>query len=198
MSLTSCLKKAGTAIDQKDKAAILARARELRGEGMAANDAAIQAVDELIAKLQAQVDSHPARLSRQTSRSDEATPAGAPKTATPDTPAEPSVDTLRKALAKRFGPLIGQMEARGLLKLWPSTQAFNDGQTSEHIDGPAQGYWDGQVAHLFADGIEPGNEVAVLLHEVGEHASMKKMLGPQAYGKLVERAYDLEIGRAHV
>lgn len=102
-----------------------------------------------------------------------------------------TIDTLRTALTKRFGADIARMEARGFLKLWPSTQAFNDGQTSEHIDGPAQGYWDGKVAHLFADGIESGNEVAVLLHEVGEHASMKKMLGPQAYGKLVERAYDL-------
>jgi len=102
-----------------------------------------------------------------------------------------TIDTLRTALTKRFGADIARMEARGFLKLWPSTQAFNDGQTSEHIDGPAQGYWDGKVAHLFADGIESGNEVAVLLHEVGEHASMKKMLGPEAYGKLVERAYDL-------
>lgn len=109
----------------------------------------------------------------------------------PKPPAVQDVVDLRTALTDRFGNLIDKMEARGFLKLWPSTQAFNEGQTSEKIDGPAQGYWDGKVAHLFADGIEPGNEVAVLLHEVGEHASMKKMLGAEAYSKLVERAYDL-------
>lgn len=102
-----------------------------------------------------------------------------------------SIDSLRAVLAERFGPLIARMEARGFLKLWPSTQAFNDGQQSEKIEGPVQGYWDGKTAHLFADGIEPGLEVAVLLHEVGEHASMEDMLGPNRYQKLVDRAYDL-------
>ena len=106
-------------------------------------------------------------------------------------PTGPTTDTLRTALTDRFGKLIDKMEARGFLKLWPSTQAFNDGQQSEKIEGPVQGYWDGKTAHLFADGIEPGLEVAVLLHEVGEHASMEDMLGPNRYQKLVDRAYDL-------
>ena len=100
-------------------------------------------------------------------------------------------DTIRAALRERFGDLISKMEARGFLKIWPSTQAFNDGQTSEHLEGPVQGYWDGKQAHLFADGIAPGNEVAVLLHEVGEHASMEDMLGPNQYERLVSRAHDL-------
>ena len=100
-------------------------------------------------------------------------------------------DTIRAALRERFGDLIPKMEARGFLKIWPSTQAFNDGQTSEHLEGPVQGYWDGKQAHLFADGIAPGNEVAVLLHEVGEHASMEDMLGPNQYERLVSRAHDL-------
>ena len=100
-------------------------------------------------------------------------------------------DTIRAALRARFGDLIPKMEARGFLKIWPSTQAFNAGQTSEHLEGPVQGYWDGKQAHLFADGIAPGNEVAVLLHEVGEHASMEDMLGPNHYERLVSRAHDL-------
>ena len=100
-------------------------------------------------------------------------------------------DTIRAALRERFGELIPKMEARGFLKIWPSTQAFNDGQTSEKLEGPVQGYWDGKQAHLFADGIAPGNEVAVLLHEVGEHASMEDMLGPNQYERLVSRAHDL-------
>lgn len=100
-------------------------------------------------------------------------------------------DSIRAALRERFGDLIPKMEARGFLKIWPSTQAFNDGQQSERLEGPVQGYWDGKQAHLFADGIAPGNEVAVLLHEVGEHASMEDMLGPNQYERLVSRAHDL-------
>ncbi len=187
MSLTSCLKKAGTAINQADRAAILARARVLRGEGMAANDAAIQAVDERIAQVQAMLPSG------QVSKAEPAATASAPQPERTAKPQEndPTVAALRNTLTDRFGDQIAKMEARGFLKLWPSTQAFNDGQTSEKIEGPVQGYWDGKTAHLFADGIEPGLEVAVLLHEIGEHASMEDMLGPNRYQKLVDRAYDL-------
>ena len=100
--------------------------------------------------------------------------------------------TVRTALAKRFGIAILQMEKRGFLKIWDTTAQYNaDGQSSRQIEGVAQGMWDGKVVHLFADGIEPGNEVAVMLHEAGEHASMQKMLGPEAYKRLVARAHEL-------
>ncbi|MBA3622929.1 MAG: PLxRFG domain-containing protein [Methylibium sp.] len=51
-SLTSCVKKAGTALGAEDKAAILASARELRGAGVKTDDAATQAVDRQIKVLQ--------------------------------------------------------------------------------------------------------------------------------------------------
>lgn len=102
-----------------------------------------------------------------------------------------SVQSVRQALRARFGDLTDRLEARGFLKIWDTVQAFNEGQGSELIEGSAQGYWDGKTAHLFSDGIRPGREVAVLLHEVGEHASMEDMLGPNQYERLVERAYDL-------
>ncbi|HQS38977.1 LPD38 domain-containing protein [Polaromonas sp.] len=98
-------------------------------------------------------------------------------------------DQVRAALAARFGPLAARMEARSFLKIWDNPQEFNQtAQRSEQIEGKAQGLWDGETAHLFADAIEPGSEIAVLLHEVGEHASMQKMLGPQKYTQLVDRA----------
>ena len=46
MSLTSCLKKAGAALRSEDKAAILARARELRGDGVKADEAGARAIRE--------------------------------------------------------------------------------------------------------------------------------------------------------
>ncbi len=109
--------------------------------------------------------------------------------------AAPSASTataVRAALSARFGPLVANMEKRGFLQLWDSAEQFNEsGQRSEKIEGVAQGLWDGKTAHLFADGIRPGDEVAVMLHEVGEHASMQQMLGPKQYNRLVARAHDL-------
>lgn len=52
MSLTTCLRKAGDAIHADDKAAIIARARELRQAGTPIDQAARQAVDEQLAVVQ--------------------------------------------------------------------------------------------------------------------------------------------------
>ena len=109
--------------------------------------------------------------------------------------AETSLSTaasVRAALNTRFGKLIERIENRGFLQVWDSAEQFNQyGQRSEQIEGAAQGMWDGKSAHLFADGIAQGDEVAVMLHEVGEHASMQTMLGTQQYDRLVARAHDL-------
>ena len=109
--------------------------------------------------------------------------------------AETSLSTaasVRAALNTRFGKLIERIENRGFLQVWDSAEQFNQyGQRSEQIEGAAQGMWDGKTAHLFADGIAQGDEVAVMLHEVGEHASMQTMLGTQQYDRLVARAHDL-------
>lgn len=51
-SLTTCLKKAGAALDPADKAAIIARARELRLDGTPATEAAQRSVDEQISYVQ--------------------------------------------------------------------------------------------------------------------------------------------------
>lgn len=56
MGLSACLKKAGAVIHADDKRAILARSQELRGQGLAANDAAKQAVQEQLGAVQAQLD----------------------------------------------------------------------------------------------------------------------------------------------
>lgn len=52
-SLTTCLKKAGDAIDPGDKAAVIARARELRAKGLTPTAAAAQAVQEQLAQVRA-------------------------------------------------------------------------------------------------------------------------------------------------
>lgn len=88
---------------------------------------------------------------------------------------------VRDALTARFGKTIAAMEQRGFLKI---TERAPDG-----MDG-AQGMYDGKAVHLFADSIEPGQEIGVFLHEAGEHASMEQMLGDR-YAGLVARANEL-------
>jgi hypothetical protein len=53
-----------------------------------------------------------------------------------------------------------------------------------------QGYWDGSKAVLIASNIDPGTEVGVLLHELGEHAGFEPMLGDR-YKNLVARFDEL-------
>jgi hypothetical protein len=60
MSLTTCLKKAGDAIDPADKSAILDRARALRSEGKSPHEAAVQAVSEQLAAVRSLLGDAPA------------------------------------------------------------------------------------------------------------------------------------------
>ncbi len=169
MSLTNCVKKAGDALHPTDKADIFARAGELRRDGVGTAVAGRTAVDEQLAAVQAMIAK---------------APAAQPEPAPPE-------DRIRTALTLRFGDLIGRMEARGFLKIWANSQAFNQGQPSKQIRGLASGFYDGQTVHLFANGIQTGEEMAVFLHEAGEHAAMESMLGPKVYADLVNRANTL-------
>ena len=57
-SLTGCIKKAGSALHADDKAAILAKARELKASGVSAQDAAMQAVEAQLAAVRALLATH--------------------------------------------------------------------------------------------------------------------------------------------
>lgn len=106
---------------------------------------------------------------------------------------ESDVVQVRAELGQRFGDLIGRLERRGFLRLWDTPEAaVGSGQQSlASTDRGAQGLFVDGVAHLFADRIEPGTAVGVLLHEVGEHQSMQAMLGQHRYAELLARAQRL-------
>jgi hypothetical protein len=65
MSLTSCIRRAGDALDASDREFILTRARALRAEGVAADEAGRRAVDERLAEVQAMVAGEVARANPQ-------------------------------------------------------------------------------------------------------------------------------------
>lgn len=58
MTLTTCIKKAGSALHEDDKSAILAAARKYRKEGMSADEAGRKAVTDQIAKVQVMLEGY--------------------------------------------------------------------------------------------------------------------------------------------
>ncbi len=85
----------------------------------------------------------------------------------------------RVALGKQLGRgLVKRMEDEGVLQ-------FVSGDTLPHpLD---QASWDGRTARIAYDRVSPERAVGVLLHEVGEHAGMEKMLGPDKYADIQRR-----------
>jgi hypothetical protein len=67
---------------------------------------------------------------------------------------------------------------------------------SRKADGTIQGFYDpkGGKSYLIADGIAKGEEMAVLLHEVGVHMGMEKMLGAEKYKQLIGQIKKWESG----
>lgn len=132
-------------------------------------------------------------------------PAAAPAPAAPETvapaagiggqPAASTAQSIRQELHARYGQrTIDALEKAGVLKIWDRADEFNatQGQGSRAFaDGDTQGMYFKGTAHLFGSGIQPGLAVPVMLHESGEHAGMKKMLGDKRYGDLVRRAFQL-------
>ncbi|HEX5464451.1 MAG TPA: diguanylate cyclase [Burkholderiales bacterium] len=104
-----------------------------------------------------------------------------------------SVESLREGLKTGLGPLADRLERAKLLKLHETAQDIPGVRPSE-AEG-VQGYFDGKTAHLAADGIAPGNEVGVLLHEA-THASadgtgdLKTILGVK-YTPLIKQLHTL-------
>lgn len=92
-----------------------------------------------------------------------------------------SPDDIRKALRNEFGGgVLKRLEEEGLVE-------YVKGNTMPHpLD---QASWDGRVMRLAFDRIPPERAAGIVLHELGEHAGMEKMLGPEKYAD-VQRRFD--------
>jgi hypothetical protein len=96
-----------------------------------------------------------------------------PRTASATPKATP--EALRAALAERLGgTLVHRLEQRGTLRLAQS-----------HESG-AQGFYADGAATIVADHTGPDEVLGVVLHELGEHAGLRDMLG-DGYADAVQR-----------
>lgn len=109
-----------------------------------------------------------------------------------------SVDAVRAHLSDTLGPSrVKMLEQAGHLKLVESAADLpTDGSESAAAD--VRGLYDGKTAYLVAANLDKSNAVGVLLHELGAHASLKKMLGEAKYAGLMSHFDNLvAAGDAH-
>jgi DNA gyrase/topoisomerase IV subunit B len=79
-----------------------------------------------------------------------------------------------QTLPGKLGDAVRKMRSTGKLKL-------------EEGDGTQGGLYDGKRATLYARGVQKGQSVAMLLHEVGAHMGMQKLLGQKQYDAVIDR-----------
>ena len=61
----------------------------------------------------------------------------------------------------------------------------------EEGDGSKAGLYDGTRATLYARGIDKDKAMTVLLHEVGAHMGMQRLLGQKQYDAVIDRILDM-------
>jgi len=79
-----------------------------------------------------------------------------------------------ESMPGKLGEAVRKMRRTGKLKL-------------EEGDGSKGGLYDGRRATLYARGVEKGRAIAMLLHEVGAHMGMQKLLGQKQYDAVIDR-----------
>jgi Large polyvalent protein associated domain 38 len=94
-----------------------------------------------------------------------------------------SPDDVRLALTKKLGSEeTKRLEQAGILRL---VQRQSDLPVEAQKPGyTVAGYYDGKTAWLVADHVPEGHEFNTVLHEVGTHYGMRRMLPPELYKTL--------------
>lgn len=120
---------------------------------------------------------------------------------------------LRAALDAKFGPSsIKSLIDKGLLRIVASYDTLPEGvrrrllksqKGNEAVARKTRGLFDVEtgVVYLIGDRVSPASAAQILLHEIGEHYGLKRMLGKDAYHRLQRdvvnlRALDKQIGAA--
>lgn len=101
-----------------------------------------------------------------------------------DTPA-----SIRRALVKRFGEAgITALESGGILRIVPTWDSLPERIRAGGEPNGRAFYDAGEgAAYLIADRLSAGTAPGVLLHEIGEHYGLRRMLGERGYAGLVSK-----------
>jgi len=206
MSLTTSLKKAGRDLHAEDKAAILARARELRAGGAPVDQAARAAMDERAAYLQGRFDGAkaapfvPAEPEEPQPDADadekpESTTEGAqkPARAVAAHAVEPA-QAIDDEAVPEDGPAasntVDNVRAALTLRFGELVKRIEKRGMLEIVDAPADPD-NSKAVRLDASSIEPGDEVAAMLFAFGGGAKLEEMLGGRLSAALTTKVEDL-------
>ena len=95
-------------------------------------------------------------------------------------------ESITSVLEDEFGPNVRNMQRRGRLRIVDSVD-----QLPPNVRGQATprsvGAFDGETSYIIADRVNPQNARRVLLHEVGEHYGLERMLGRDNYRSALNR-----------
>ena len=95
-------------------------------------------------------------------------------------------ESITSALEDEFGTNVRNMQRRGKLRIVDSVD-----QLPPNVRGQATprsvGAFDGETSYIIADRVNPQNARRVLLHEVGEHYGLERMLGRDNYRSALNR-----------
>ncbi len=108
---------------------------------------------------------------------------------------------LRRALAEKFGARpVQNLIDRGLLSVVPTFDALPDsikaGILRQGVNKSAvRGSHDPKTGRVFliADRVEPARAATMLLHEIGEHYGLERMLGKEGYARLQDDVRQLRM-----
>lgn len=95
----------------------------------------------------------------------------------PRTPFKQRAELENALRAKLGNKLIDGLQKRNVIAM---------GEAPADVPRDAQGRFTGSTVELFHDRLDAGSAPAVLMHEVGAHYGMAKMLGDQRYAELLE------------
>jgi len=99
-------------------------------------------------------------------------------------------ESVSNELTQEFGPNVGRMQERGRLQIVNSVEELPD---TVKMSETANGAFDPstQTSYIVANRVPEGQARRVLLHEVGEHYGLEKMVGKD-YKALLNRAKSLK------
>ena len=108
-----------------------------------------------------------------------------------------TVNDIRASWVKTFGEkTVRQLDAKGLIHIVATAADLPPGVT---MSATARASWNGDRAWFIADRMKSATAHKELLHEIGEHAGLERILGADGYDALIAQVKALrESGDAHV
>jgi hypothetical protein len=101
-----------------------------------------------------------------------------------------TVRSIRAGLHQSIGKaVIDRLEQKGLLRILKTADDLPYGLT---LSETGTAMYDGKVAYLIADRMQPETAIREVLHEIGEHHGLEGMLGKEGYATLVRRVRAME------